>query len=163
MPIRKSVTARHAYEAKPKLNKRTSRRATAERTAGILSVSPSANDHETLRQILKDVPWNISVARTLSEAVIQLQRERVPLIVVCESQLPDGTWKDVLNHIVECQQPPSLIVTSRLADEYLWAEVLNLGAYDVLSKPFNEREVRHVLGSVWERTGSELRAHAAGV
>jgi hypothetical protein len=32
-------------------------------------------------------------------------------------------------------------VTSRLADERLWAEALNLGAWDVLAKPFDADEV----------------------
>jgi DNA-binding response OmpR family regulator len=163
MSTLKSVRARRVHRAKPGLNKRTSRETAAQRRAGILSVSPSGNDHETLRHIVEDAPWDISVASTFSDAIAYLTRERAPLIVICESQLPDGTWKDVFIHLAQCPKPPILIVTSRLADEYLWAEVLNLGAYDVLSKPFNEREVRHVLGSVWERTGNEICAHAAGV
>jgi len=162
MSTLKSVRARRTHRAKPRLNKRTSRETVAQQPAGILSISPSANDHETLRHILENA-WHISVASTFSDAIIHLTRERAPLVVICESQLPDGTWKDVFNHIARCPKPPILIVTSRLADEYLWAEVLNLGAYDVLSKPFNEREVRHVLGSVWERRGHEIHAHAAGV
>jgi FixJ family two-component response regulator len=40
-------------------------------------------------------------------------------------------------------------VTSRLADEYLWAEALNLGAYDVLAKPFDTSEVMRVVASAW--------------
>jgi DNA-binding response OmpR family regulator len=28
-----------------------------------------------------------------------------------------------------------------LADDYLWSEALNLGAYDVLAKPFDVEEV----------------------
>jgi FixJ family two-component response regulator len=44
---------------------------------------------------------------------------------------------------------PPLIVTSRLADSTLWVEALNLGAYDVLAKPFERSElVRTVLGAV---------------
>jgi DNA-binding response OmpR family regulator len=39
--------------------------------------------------------------------------------------------------------PPLFIISSRLADERLWAEALNLGAYDVLAKPFDAREVLH--------------------
>lgn len=41
--------------------------------------------------------------------------------------------------------PPLLIVISRLADEHLWAEALNLGAYDVLAKPLNHTEIVRVL------------------
>jgi DNA-binding response OmpR family regulator len=44
---------------------------------------------------------------------------------------------------------PVLIVSSRTADERLWAEVLNLGAYDVLVKPFDPTEVSRVVGLAW--------------
>jgi DNA-binding response OmpR family regulator len=42
--------------------------------------------------------------------------------------------------------PPKLIVTSRLADERLWSEVLNLGGFDVLAQPFNPREALRCIG-----------------
>jgi DNA-binding response OmpR family regulator len=45
--------------------------------------------------------------------------------------------------------PPVLIVTSRVADDYLWVEALNLGAYDVLAKPFDLTEVTRILSSAW--------------
>jgi DNA-binding response OmpR family regulator len=61
-------------------------------------------------------------------------------VVVCERDLPPGSWKDVLEQVTILSDPPSLIVTSRLADERLWAEALNLGAYDVLAKPLTERK-----------------------
>jgi len=41
-----------------------------------------------------------------------------------------------------------LIVTSRVADARLWAEVLNLGGFDVIAKPFHAPEVLHVLRTV---------------
>jgi DNA-binding response OmpR family regulator len=40
-----------------------------------------------------------------------------------------------------------LIVTSRTADEHLWAEVLNIGGYDVLPQPFNRDEVERVVAA----------------
>ena len=45
--------------------------------------------------------------------------------------------------------PPLLIVTSRVADACLWAEALNMGAYDVLAKPFDLTEVTRILSSAW--------------
>ena len=35
------------------------------------------------------------------------------------------------------------------ADERLWAEALNLGAYDVLAKPFDRTEVMRVVSMAW--------------
>ena len=40
-------------------------------------------------------------------------------------------------------------MASRLADEAFWAEVLNLGAYDVLMKPFDATEVFRVVSLAW--------------
>lgn len=42
---------------------------------------------------------------------------------------------------------PRLLVVSRYADERLWAEVLNLGGYDVLLKPFEPMEVTRVVAA----------------
>jgi hypothetical protein len=44
-------------------------------------------------------------------------------------------------------KPPQLIVTSRTADESLWAEVLNIGGYDVMALPFERLEVERVIAS----------------
>ena len=43
----------------------------------------------------------------------------------------------------------ALVVTARLADDQLWAQALNLGAYDVLAKPFDEQEVIRTLSLAW--------------
>jgi FixJ family two-component response regulator len=51
----------------------------------------------------------------------------------------------MLDHLTLLPYPPLLIVTSRLADERLWAEALNLGAWDVLAKPFEQDEVIRIV------------------
>jgi DNA-binding response OmpR family regulator len=79
-------------------------------------------------------------------------------IVICECDLPDGSWRDLLRYAEEYSEPLILIVTSRLADEALWAEVLNLGGRDVLAKPFDEQEVRRVLASAWDHRHRPIRA-----
>ena len=38
-----------------------------------------------------------------------------------------------------------LIVFDRLADDRLWAQVLSVGGYDLVSKPFEAKEVLQVL------------------
>ena len=109
----------------------------------VLSVSPTQNDHQELRSILSGM-CQVVAARTCQEAAEFLCRESVP-VIFCERDLPDGSWKYLLSYTAELKDPPALIVTSQLADEYLWAEVLNIGGYDVLAKPFREPEVRHTL------------------
>jgi FixJ family two-component response regulator len=55
-----------------------------------------------------------------------------------------------MDHLTMLPQPPYLIVTSRLADDDLWAEALNIGAFDVLAKPLGRTEVTRVLSSAWQ-------------
>lgn len=90
-----------------------------------------------------------------------LRRSRVG-VVISDSRLSDGhCWKDLLGEIQAMEGPPPLVVADRLADEHLWAEVLNLGAYDLLAKPFDAREVRHAVEAASRHFENEAR-FAAG-
>ncbi|HLK47457.1 MAG TPA: hypothetical protein VKT49_04945, partial [Bryobacteraceae bacterium] len=60
---------------------------------------------------------------------------------------PTWPWKRALQDLRRLSRPPQLVVTSRLADELLWAEALNWGAYDVLAEPFDRDEVMRVVAS----------------
>ena len=113
----------------------------------LLIVSPLDADYTTLQQILSPNQWVLSRAKDLRSALTQLRtvRGRFPL-VLCECDLSPDTWKELL------EDAPLLIVASRFADERLWAEALNVGAYDVLAKPFEPEEVKRVLTSAWVRT-----------
>jgi FixJ family two-component response regulator len=68
-----------------------------------------------------------------------------------------------MEHVNAMPNAPSLIVTSRLADDRLWAEALNLGAWDVLAKPFHVTEVIRSIRSAWQHWHDErdLRATAS--
>jgi len=117
-------------------------------TIPVLSVSPTQDDHDSLERLLHGLKWKIHKTLSLSSAVALLQKVRIPL-VVCERELKPGTWRDMLDHLTLLPQLPSLIVTFRFADDYLWAEALNLGAYDVLAKPFDRTEVECILSLAW--------------
>lgn len=70
-------------------------------------------------------------------------------MIFCERNLPDGTWKDLVEAAAAGGRRANVIVTSQLADDRLWAEVLNLGGYDVLAKPFDGCELFRALSSAW--------------
>ena len=71
--------------------------------------------------------------------------------VLTESALPDGGWLDVLEEVRRTALASDVIVTRPVVDARFWAEVLNLGGYDVLAQPFSEDEVRHVLENACSR------------
>ena len=88
---------------------------------------------------------------------------KTPSLVITEANLGVGNWKDVLEAMQSLTNPPLVIVFSRLADEHLWAEALNLGAYDVLAKPFDQTELGQVLSSAWTHCQKCPRALALAV
>jgi len=127
----------------------------------VLSVSPLEEDHLSLQAIAGRLEWKLVNADRVPLALALLQSHDVS-VVVCERDLKPGTWVDMLEHIQPMPDPPSLIVTSRLADERLWAEALNLGAWDVLMKPFDRNEVIRSVKLAWShwRTRIEMAARS---
>ena len=117
----------------------------------VLLVLATAEAGDTLTEILQKDRWAVRAAQSAEEALDHLSRHTTP-VVICESSLPDGDWRDLLD------KAPRLIVTAREADDELWAEVLNLGGYDVLAQPFDETEVSRVVALAGELidSGGEL-------
>jgi len=109
----------------------------------VLLVSSDDEDHATLEQILRQDCCLHCVAGR-QEAVAAARRIR-PWVMICDQILADGDWRDLLSDLQDLQETPPLIVSSRLADDRLWAEVLNLGGYDLLIKPFTAAEVSRVV------------------
>jgi DNA-binding NarL/FixJ family response regulator len=119
------------------------------RTGAVLAVSLNAGDEQALESLFHQLPRKLKKAETIAQGMRQAMSGAVR-VVICEPELPGGTWRNLCNTIGELAHPPRLIVASRLADDSLWAEVLNLGGYDVLLTPFDSEEVRRVLWNAME-------------
>ncbi|MGE5488591.1 MAG: two-component system response regulator [bacterium] len=127
--------------------------------AAILLISHSGDHRATLTRALLHSGRRICEARNYREALAALCRERMS-VVICERHLPDGDWKDVLGLIAPLPEAPCLIVTDATAEDGFWAEVLNLGGYDVLMQPLLNEEVTRVVELACEQWEREYRAAA---
>ena len=122
--------------------------ATGQETA--LLISPDEEDHEILNAVFQHNSWTLHRAPSVN-SLSALVREKATSVVITERDLAVGDWKGVLEVIHHLPIAPLLIVISRLADDHLWSEALNLGAYDVLAKPLDQIEATRVLTSAWIR------------
>lgn len=116
----------------------------------VLVVSPSEEDHWFLRKTLKPPAFHVRSARRLFEAEPLIRKARIP-VIVAECDLGDCCWKD-LWRIIEASggfPRPRLIVMASGAGERLWSEVLSLGAYDVLERPFDRGETVWIVTDAW--------------
>jgi len=111
-----------------------------------LLVGDYENDRLLLRDVFRKPGWRLFEARDGRRALRCLERNRVQ-VVIAESAGNSWSWKSLLQDLRRMQQPPQLLVTSRGADDSLWAEVLNFGAYDLLAQPLVRDEVERVVAS----------------
>jgi DNA-binding NtrC family response regulator len=115
----------------------------------IVAAIASQEDQRRLQNTFGFPEWKVQVVqnlRGLSGAVTTYSS----CVVITDTRLPDGSWKEVLDSLGRLRYPPQLIVADRLASEALWAEVLNLGAYDLLAMPFELTEIQRVVSRAWE-------------
>ncbi len=126
----------------------------------ILFVSGCRDDAREISQMLQRLPMAIDYAGTLQQARAQLRKDEYDVILT-EAALPDGSWLDALHLARECPQDLQVIVTDPHADARLWAEALNLGAYDLIAQPFYEPEVRRILYNACSRRSGEGSPTAA--
>ncbi len=103
-----------------------------------------------LERILGPCRWNLVWKQTCAGAVEAVRDTAAP-IIISDQALADGNWRELWHQLQETSSPPMFILGSRMADESLWAELLNLGGYNLLSIPFDPEEViRTVHGALMQ-------------
>src|SRR5688572_27131251 len=119
----------------------------------IIIASPMARDREYLRDMAERCDMRPIEASAYREA-LSVVGIYGPVAVVCDESLP---WRDIVSYLAEGCDAPRVIVVAAVVESRLFEEVLNLGGFDVVTKPFLEAEIRRVLSSV--RSSSSQRFH----
>jgi DNA-binding response OmpR family regulator len=130
----------------------------------VLSVSACMEDHTALTEILSthESPscpgseWRVISSYTLDSAVRVISSHNIA-VVLCDHDLGGKSWRTLLDSFSRLASPPCLIVSSPTADKRLWAEALNLGAYDVLAKPLVPAEVLRTVSLAYLRSKQRPR------
>jgi DNA-binding response OmpR family regulator len=131
---------------------------THENCVSALLVGGFDQDRQLIRDLFRESGWRLFEAAGRERALHCLRRHSVH-VVIAEAEA-DWGWKSVLEDLQTLVRPPKLIVTSRNADERLWAEALNMGAYDVLAQPFEREEVERVVRSANRHFAARLMGFA---
>jgi len=126
----------------------------------VLSVGPVAETHSVLKRILQSTNWNIHPAESRRDASEWMRQHPVG-VVICEDQLPDGSWRDLMQDLAESPNHPYFIVTSGSGGRRLWMDVIEAGGFDLLAKPFDTLEVRRVIALAWRHWASRRHSFAA--
>ena len=105
---------------------------------------------ESLRMLLKP-NYQVYTAENV-EAGLRILREKKPDAVVSDIRMPGTSGIDGLRKIREIDPHVAVIMLTGFGALETAKEALRLGANDYISKPFDAREMREVIGRNVERT-----------
>jgi DNA-binding NtrC family response regulator len=100
--------------------------------------------HE-LKIALANLQIKSQAARTCGEAALYLWSQEPPHLVFTDTELADGSWKDILHLAAKALAPLNVIVVSPIVDIDLYIRSIELGAFDFMVPPFGREEVGHVV------------------
>ena len=113
----------------------------------VLLVGEANSSCNEIERLLRHTHWRVYRTESVAETCALLARVSVD-VVLCERDLRDGGWKDILKTLDYCDSIASVIVLSD-ADERIWGEVLNMGGYDLLPLPCDASELYAIIPAAW--------------
>jgi DNA-binding response OmpR family regulator len=116
----------------------------------IVTISNDPSYHRWLIGTIGKPPLALLPAWSISAALSLVERLQAA-VVLFDDDVPGSNWRPFLAALDGMNTPPALIVTPRFAGERIWAEALNLGAFDLLFKPFDHCEATRVIAAAIRR------------
>src|SRR5437588_12848116 len=116
----------------------------------ILVIDDEMGPRESLRMLLKP-NYRVHTADNV-EAGLRILREKKPDAVISDIRMPGTSGIEGLRKIREIDPHVAVIMLTGFGALETAKEALRLGANDYISKPFDAREMREVIGRNVERT-----------
>ena len=116
----------------------------------VLVIDDEIGPRESLRMLLKP-NYQVHMAENV-EAGLRILREKNPDVVISDIRMPGTNGIDGLRKIREIDPHVAVIMLTGFGALETAKEALRLGANDYISKPFDAREMREVIGRNIERT-----------
>jgi len=123
----------------------------------LLLVGACEQNRHTVHRMARSYGWEVVEAAGCQSAIECLRNARAS-VVLCEDDLADGDWKELLGEVETLDYRPRLVLASRFEHDGLWAEVLSRGVYDILLTPYAAEEMRRVVSLAWRETWEDRAA-----
>src|SRR5467141_217000 len=116
----------------------------------VLVVDDDKNVRSLLVAVLSRSPFTVVEAASGGDAMAHLAREEFDVALV-DLQLPDHSGLDILRWAGDADVDAGLIVLTGHADVETAVEAMRLGAYDFITKPCKNAELREVVAKAFEK------------
>jgi len=112
-----------------------------------LFVHQNSETLASLRWALELQGLSIIEAESRAEAIRLLGGQNPAPLVFTDTNLPDGTWADVLAEAERAVLPVNVIVVARVVDTRFYVKTIETGAFDFLAPPFVAADLAYVVRS----------------
>jgi len=124
----------------------------------VLVVSANIEDRNALIKVLESLSGNVFSCSNLAQAREVIVRRPMD-IAFCDEQLPDGSYRDLVDSIRSRAMTLPLVVTTHVGEWKEYLEATDLGAFDMIPFPLRPTDVE--LTVIRAMRGVEQKAAAA--
>jgi DNA-binding NtrC family response regulator len=121
----------------------------------ILIVDDEIGPREALRMILKSA-YTVHTASNGNEALECIRKEKID-VVTLDLKMPGLSGLDVLREIRKLKEGIQVIVITGMGMVPSAREVLNYGAWDFISKPFDVADIMAIVRNAYEHRSATLQ------
>jgi DNA-binding NtrC family response regulator len=109
-------------------------------------LTSSTGAAELASTLVKPAQIHIHRSTSLDDAKARLKSTKSHTLLA-DVSFDTGGWEDALRMAARLAFRTAVVLVSRLADERLWIDALERGAYDLILEPFHAEELRRILES----------------
>lgn len=113
----------------------------------VVCVHQNSETLTSLESALEHQGMRVAHADSRAQTRRMLGELNYPPLIFTDTQLPDGTWADILVEAKQAAQPVNVIVVARLVDTRFYVEAIETGAFDFLAPPFRAADLAYVVRS----------------
>jgi FixJ family two-component response regulator len=106
----------------------------------ILAFISSSADSETIATLASTSAVPVAISRTLDHSLAG-----DAAIVILDRDLTGADWRADVKSLVHSKLSPCVILVSRVADDYLFEEVVRQGGFDITTKPIRIDELQRII------------------
>jgi DNA-binding NtrC family response regulator len=122
--------------------------ATAPSSLGILALLTEPSDCNLLQVAATTNRWQVTFAGSEPELTTLLARAPAP-VALCDRDLLAPHWGAAVQKLAACSPRTCILLVTKVADFYLWDEIVWRGGYDLVSKPLQPGELVRAVKSAW--------------
>ena len=135
-------------------------------THGITAIVVHQNSETlaSLKSALERQGMSILQADSRARVIQMLGGQNPAPLVFTDTDLPDGTWVDILAGAERAALPVNVIVVARVVDTGLYLETIETGAFDSIAPPFVATDLEYVVRSALDNVAARrgVRARTGG-